>query len=326
MRLSSYNYMPSHTSKQHYVPKFYLKQFANKQHFISVLDVPRIAILKRRVYTSVCYNKYFYGQQTGKNDDLSQAIEDILQKQETVFAHELPRIEAQILNNEHLDQATIYLICSMMANFWVRGTVLRQEVLRMVGDLEKWRLQIIAADPSFSVFLKHFALRSGTKFTAESERKIVEFIHKGDFDMVSDNLPHLFMMMEQENFTRWLAIKKLRIFIASGETCFITSDNPVVELSPPEQHQFYGFHICERIHSFPLTPHITIELRNPTTHKGKQLIRRRISDDYVQKYNVRHASMVDHYAYSGDADEIKRLFNYGQQKRQYLLQALSTKE
>lgn len=46
--------------KQHYVPKTYLKHFANEKAF-SVLNIDKNVIYENVPYASQCYENYFYG-------------------------------------------------------------------------------------------------------------------------------------------------------------------------------------------------------------------------------------------------------------------------
>lgn len=62
--------MPQITKKQHFVPKFYLKRFARNGQ-IQVCDVRAKRILKAYGYKSVCYEKFFYGVETGVQDEVS---------------------------------------------------------------------------------------------------------------------------------------------------------------------------------------------------------------------------------------------------------------
>lgn len=51
------------TRKQHFVPRFYLKLFADKNNKFNVYDFQQEKIIAKPVYYgSQCYGKYFYGE------------------------------------------------------------------------------------------------------------------------------------------------------------------------------------------------------------------------------------------------------------------------
>lgn len=76
---------PQITEKQHFIPKFYLKRFADNRGFLETIDVKKRQLGSKRPYPSVCYSSYFYAANTGVPDDLSQVIENWLQQIESAI-------------------------------------------------------------------------------------------------------------------------------------------------------------------------------------------------------------------------------------------------
>ncbi len=64
------------TKKQHYVPKFYLKNFENANGEIEVFNLKANRFDKPKTRGSICYGEFFYGEETGVEDDHSQKIEN----------------------------------------------------------------------------------------------------------------------------------------------------------------------------------------------------------------------------------------------------------
>lgn len=59
--------------KQHYVPRFYLKLFADKDNKLSVYDFQSLRVLPNPVYYATqCYKKYFYGEDGVWENKLSE--------------------------------------------------------------------------------------------------------------------------------------------------------------------------------------------------------------------------------------------------------------
>ena len=48
--------------KQHYVPQFYLKNFAREDNTFSIYNVKNNTIIQKAPYKSQCYENYYYGE------------------------------------------------------------------------------------------------------------------------------------------------------------------------------------------------------------------------------------------------------------------------
>ena len=120
------------TKKQHFVPKFYLKRFA-KAGQIQVFDVRARRIGKPRPYVSVCYEKFFYAAETGVQDEISQAFEDVFEK---MIAEALPgiieRADAQKLTNGDLD-----MLAYFMSVQWLRPRFFRERLQKIRSEFIK---------------------------------------------------------------------------------------------------------------------------------------------------------------------------------------------
>jgi hypothetical protein len=103
------------TKKQHYVPQFYLKRFADEEGNLQVLDVKNNRLRSSRSYAGVGYSHYFYAVKTGVPDDTSQHVEQWLQEFENAIAKELPDIINKIINYEHVDDDDRYILSVPMS-------------------------------------------------------------------------------------------------------------------------------------------------------------------------------------------------------------------
>jgi len=77
--------MNQDTSRQHYVPKFYLRKFTNDNNELEVFDVATETIVKPIGPKGVAYEDYFYGIRTGEPDEISQQIEKFFQEIENLI-------------------------------------------------------------------------------------------------------------------------------------------------------------------------------------------------------------------------------------------------
>lgn len=63
--------------KQHYVPKFYMKNFADSKKNVSVYNLKSKKVIADVPYNSQCYKDYFYGK--------DHVLEDEFAKKETLW-------------------------------------------------------------------------------------------------------------------------------------------------------------------------------------------------------------------------------------------------
>src|ERR1022692_676912 len=125
------------TKKQHYVPQFHLKRFADERGELHILDLKGKKILPSRAYGGVGYLKFFYAVQTGALDDVSQQIERWLQQLEHVIALALPGIIEKILTNQHINDDDRYTLASFMSMLWLRSPGMRAHLNKMNEDMTK---------------------------------------------------------------------------------------------------------------------------------------------------------------------------------------------
>lgn len=287
------------TKDQHYVPKFYLKRFADSQGFLDILDVKNRRLASRRAYSSVCYDKFFYGAVTGQQDEVSQVIEKWLQQIENEVGQKLPHIIKKILAYEHIDNEDRYILAVLLSMLWLRSPGMRKQINSGQEDLMKQIMRFRTADQ-----IEGMTQRTGREMTDEEKEKLARYIHEGDYSIQFPNTVHLRLLAESlgfggPGFANMFFAKKWRIYIARGNERFITSDSPVVEwFEPPIT--FYGTTFMERNHYLALTPEIFIELLPP---EGSSKVQRKTifndQDDLVRMYNCLIIAFSYKYAYSG---------------------------
>jgi len=117
------------TKDQHFVPKFYLKNFADKKGNLAVLKPKEKRIAKSRAYQGLGYGYYFYAAKTGVPDEISQQIEDWFHPMEDFIARELPRIINIILGNGHIEDHDRYIISVLMSMLYLRTPAMRNQLI-----------------------------------------------------------------------------------------------------------------------------------------------------------------------------------------------------
>lgn len=288
------------TEKQHFVPRFYLKRFANAEKNVHIYNLKDKRFEKSKSYTAVGYEKYFYAQETGIPDELSQRVEEWLKVYEDIIAREVPTIIENILAMRQITEDNKYILAALMCLLWLRSPKMRSQMHTRSEDLIKEVMSFYAPQRVDSQ-----AKRTGTNLTEEERKRFIKMLEEGNFDVKFNNVTHLKMMTESfgfqdKGFTNLFYAQNWKIYIAKGKKKFITSDSPVVEWwKPPDS--FWGAGFLERNKYFALTPDIFVELTEP--HGSKKVNRKTLFEDKDHKahlFNILIAAHSNKYIYSGD--------------------------
>ena len=298
------------TKKQHFVPRFYLKRFA-KEGQIQVFDVRAKRIGKPCSYGSVCREKFFYAAETGVQDEISQAFEDVFGRTENMVANALPEIIERAVAQQ-LTNGDLGVLAYFMSIQWLRTRFFRERLQKMQSKVMKWILQSRATFPGFQDHIR--SMFKGSEISDEQIEEVKRFIQSGEYDFRHiSNAPHLdFIGEEQVNgFCNLLLAKKWRIVLSEGPFHFITSDNPVAEWIPPTRGLF-GATFTDRLHLLALTPCILIETRSPDSMKLEQQPIDRLSchaanGKGVLMFNKVLANHAHQFAYAHQTDEFEQL-------------------
>ena len=299
------------TKKQHFLPRFYLKRFADGNKFLQVYDKKRAKIISPRPYSSVGYEHYFYAVQTGVPDEISQEIEEWLKVYEDIISKELPKIIENILSYKQITVDERYILSALMCMLWLRSPSMRDSLNRMHEDMVK-QINSLNAVPSVDKFIKD----KGIYMTSIQREKLIKSIKDSKYNLRFNNASHLRFMTDtfgfnDKGFTNMFYGHKWKIYIAKGKKRFITTDNPVVEWwLPPED--FYGrASFLERIKYFALTPEIFIELTYP---QGSTKIKRKTlfeeEDGIVSFFNITMVSRGgSDFAYSQEKSLLEEIMS-----------------
>ena len=297
------------TKKQHYVPRFYLKRFADQYGVLQVLDVKHNRLGSPKSYSGLGYSLYFYAVKTGISDDVSQYVEQWLQQFENAIARELPSIIDKIINNEHIDDNDRYILAALMSMLWLRSPSMRTQLSKINEDLMKKIMGFYAPER-----VDRCIKETGIKMSDERRAKLIKIMETGSYDLRFNNVQHLKLMAEtigfnSPGFANMFFGQKWKIYIARGKQRFITSDSPVVEWWLPPR-TFDGASFLERNKYFALTPEIFFELTYPI---GSNKIKRKAiledEDDTVSLFNILIAAHSYRFAYSGDKKLLESLIS-----------------
>lgn len=298
------------TEDQHYVPRFYLKMFASEKGFVEILDIKNRRVGKPRPYPSVCYEKFFYGVETGKQDEVSQNVEKMLADLESTIAHDLPEIlnaaRNNQLKNEHLDILAYFLSLQ-----WMRTPNFRSQMTRISDQFYRQVFSFFADSPAFEKSIHQLEKEQGKKLTNEEKQKARESIQGSKYNLQFNNSLHLLMFENIPGFHNLFFHKKWHILKAPEPFQFITSDDPVVEWMP-KRKTFYGHTFLERSHYLALAPDLMLELLYPNVepeeNNPEKLAEYKIlTEDEVKMYNILIAEFSGKFAYSQHRESLEHL-------------------
>jgi len=295
---------------QHFVPRSYLKLFSNEKNMLSVLDLKnrRTSI---RPYSSVCYDKFFYGIETGKADEVSQVVEEYLKYIENKTPRILNDFNVKILNNEHISDGLRYNIACIMSVMWIRSPYLRKQINKMTEEATKWTLGFDAGNKElYFNKTKKLARENNIDVTDEEIEEHRKLVLDQKYKIKSTNYHHLVLFDKVENFANMIYAKNWRVHIADGSYKFFTSDTPVIEWFP-ERKGLYGASFLDRKHYFATLPTILIETIYPIS--GKNLIRKRVNDSKVLMLNAVRVENSLNYCYGTDDKQYRILLNLAEQ-------------
>lgn len=294
--------MSEPTQKQHYVPQFYMKRFADERGFLQVLDMKNRRLGRPRPYPGVCWSSFFYAVETGEYDEISQHIEEWLKKLENIIAKKLDHIIERIITHQQIQNDDRYTIAVLMSMLWLRTPSMREHLNSMREKMEKELMRFSSLER-----IDRAAVSMKITLSPKEKDELVEMIETGSYEMQFDNRHHLRFMVETlgfggPGFANMFYGMKWKINIAKGSKRFITTDNPVVEWwSPPET--FYGASFMQRNKYFAITPDLLLECTDPIEYnerpnKAKRKTLFADKDDTVSMYNILLSQHSHQFVYS----------------------------
>jgi len=292
------------TRKQHIIPRFYLKRFADNNGNLQILDIQRGKIIKPRPYSGVCYGDFFYAIETGKEDEISQLIEKLLSKIENQFAREYNNIINTIWDYKPLSERQANTLAQFMACLLIRSSCMRDRTNKMMLSGIKEIFSMIASHPDFIDNTKEILKTYGTTLTDQQTKCAIDNFESSN-EQELNNIYHLILISHLDEFHHWLTIKKWRFYLAKGSKKFITTDTPVVEVFEDNREktlieQIYNNHIVQRRHYFALTPEILVELIDPSIPGKRQKRKAIMNNNLINQANIFLLKWSNEYAYTAD--------------------------
>jgi len=305
------------TKKQHFVPQFYLRNFANSNNELHIYNAKERRIMKDRGASGICHDSFFYAAETGKPDDISQEVEDFFSAQiEDPLSKELPDIIKRLGNNEQITDNDKYTLAMFMNNMWLRNPTMRKQINDMEKKMLKWTNKMRYSHPSIDKELDKIAEEMGQALSEKEREDLKNIMINEEYDLKISNQSHLRFMLYAEHmqgFANLFFGQNWIVHISKCDRQFVTSDNPITVVMP-EKMGFYGATFLERTHIFPLTPTIAIEAIYPHRDTGKKLKRKthfKGAEKEIDRINLQIAGQAE-YLYSSRPEEIKWFEDYSE--------------
>ena len=133
----------------------------------------------------MCSEKFFYADETGVQDEISQAFEWVFGQVEDRFAKALPgiteRAAGQQLTTQDLEELTYF-----MSVQWLRTPYFREWFQKIRSEFMKWNLGLQSRLPGFQNHIRETAAEN--KVSEEKLRKAVYgLIKSGEYDFREAN-------------------------------------------------------------------------------------------------------------------------------------------
>lgn len=253
--------------RQHYVPKFYLRNFSfkkpnsrNKAHYVHFFDKPSESHGFDNI-KNLAQEKYFYDI----NDN--QTIENRLSKLE----YDASKIIKSIIDDESVELLEIEKTKAILAVFLI------------IQDIRTKKMR--EAPKNFATKVKSKILKEyggmGEKLAKDFE-KAIKKEHNKNF-----HLTWFFNKPALNSFSNMLFYKKWILIVNNNEIPFWTSDTPVVRFNPFDLSPYgnLGFMSAGIQLYFPLSPKLCLCLLDPKIYRNYKKM------EYVHPYYIQLNTM-----------------------------------
>lgn len=252
------------TQKQHFVPKFYLRRFADSNDRMQVLDLKRSKIVKPVPYPSVCWRKFFYAAEEGKPDDTSQEIEQMFERIEDAISKDWDGIIDRG-KTEQLQKADFMHLAQFVAMLMLRTKANRDNFNRNMENMDKALNGMLMKNEDFDIAdtVRKYREIVGENVSVEELKAMQELFVSGEYSLSYNNVPFLRSILSLlEGFSNVMITGQWTIYRRAEQFQFITSENPVIEWTP----RITGFYATARLayqQYIAISPDVMIKIELP---------------------------------------------------------------
>lgn len=311
------------TKKQHFVPKFYLRRFANDENWIEVLDLKRNKVVKPVPYPSVCWRNLFYAAVEGQLDDTSQEIELMFQRIEDTISKDWDGIINRAIS-EQLQPEDFMALAQFVAMLMLRTEANRDNFNRNMENIDKAVYGQLMRNEDFDdeATVRKYREIVREDISVDDLKAMQKFMIDGEYSLSYDNVRFLrFLLSQLEGFSNVMITGQWTIYRRAGQFQFITNENPVIEWAPKPT----GFLATARLahkQYIAISPDVMLKIEPPPVSDSRldpdeefppiplafeRPLYKMISDIDVMVYNFLLTGQGSSYAYALRRQELEAM-------------------
>lgn len=231
--------MPAIKKKQHYVPKFYLKLFANRDKKFYAFDFKNTSLIPSPVfYESQCYIPFFYGE--------DGVIEEKLSNKEGEWATAVKKI----LMGDELEESDLSLIKEFIIYQRLRTNYSYSHALQAQGTMLRECAEILYRN-------KNWMFDDGISKLCEEKAK-------------NRITPALNISLASE-MLKYVEDLTVQIVHYTTPNKLVTSDAPVTTLNAFTKVQGFGYECAGAVFIMPLTPEYLVIMYDSLFYSKKEM-------------------------------------------------------
>lgn len=288
----------------HYIPKFYLKGFTDKDGVLWVYEKGKNAPRNSTPKNEACLDNYYTFTDRGYADS---GTETILGKIESHIAPTVKKLANPQFKMSDQQRSELY---TFLASMFVRVPAYRDYANQQFGEHMKALTQDQARNRTkFYEMISVFEKNTGQR--VENPEKLREFAASGNYTVSQESVGYNILI----TFRSCLAISEILeaeyshdLIYAPANSAFLSCDNPIATIRPGTNGQAWigaGFSLPRTQVVFPLNKRACIILRRGA--KGEQI---HASESRVEQINNLTMAMAQNYVYASIGNRrLARIYN-----------------
>ncbi|TGM73632.1 DUF4238 domain-containing protein [Leptospira levettii] len=308
--------MKNITKWQHIVPQFYLKEFKNEKNLIENYDILNKKFGQPKGTRPLCAEYFYYGAETGVQDEISQIVEEFLQTFETPLSKSIPILKKSLIGNSEITPEEKHIISLLMSMLYIRNNTTRNQIKQSTSSLTLDVLKGIVNVKGEERFFNDYERETGRIISSSEKKDFIKALEENHFKFEVNNAPHINFLLKIPNFANILYTQNWIIYISKIEDNFITSDTPVISINPKNWNNQFGVPILAKSYYFPLSPKIFIKTYYNSQSTAKSIKRKNllsnIDTKIINDLNYVIASQSEKQLFASQKIDIEKTLKYRQ--------------
>ncbi|TGM88696.1 DUF4238 domain-containing protein [Leptospira bouyouniensis] len=308
--------MKNITKWQHIVPQFYLKEFKNEKNLIENYDILNKQFGQPKGTRPLCADYFYYGAETGIQDEISQIVEEFLESIETPLSKSIPKLKKSLVGNSEITPEEKHIISLLMSMLYIRNNTTRNQIKQTTSNFTLEVLKGIANVKGEERFFNDYERDTGIIISSSEKKNFFKALQESTFKIEVNNAPHINFLSKIPNFANILNTQNWIIYISKIEENFITSDTPVISKNPKNWNNKFGVPILSKSYYFPLSPKIFIKTYYDGQITTKSIKRKNLlskkDTQIINDLNLVIASQSEKQLFAYQKIDIEKILKYRQ--------------